>query len=953
MHCDVLQTGLNAHWYKDNELYRLCGNASGSTKCPAGYVCWKDRGINPNFGYTSFDNYGWAMLACFRLMAQDYWENLYLLILSAAGRYQFPYFVAVIFFGSFYMVNLFLAIVAMYYAEEQKIVAAEKENRKKRRIEDELEIQKDKEQKSLEVHADRHVDNEQYLKNILNVQGSKNETSYCNVSIEVERKGKKNKLNNVQSSQASSSNFQCDNSITIATTLPIVNETQQNSANEDKEIQRFYEVESHIQCALSTEVLRAKKSDRNSVQSKNMDTTNTRGAVLIKFLRIYCWECNCRLPILKKIQAIINFFILDGFVDLFIILCIICNTLLMALDHHGQSKKMTRILTIGNSFFTIIFTTEVTLKIIAMTPSKYLKNGWNKFDFLIVVVSLAELGFVHIKGLSVLRSFRLLRIFKLAKSWQTLNRLMATIGKSIGALANLTLVLVIFIFIFSVVGMQLFGQKYTEKFGKDIPRWNFCDFFHSFMIVFRVLCGEWIESMWTCLECAGWPCIPFFILTFLVGNLVTSMGYTNGGNNHNLDQLGYFISPNWKMIEISCDDDNISLLHQSIFKLFLALLLASFGSDVLSSEGEKENKIGEAINRIPRFFHFLTGHIFCGNKRQKDTDIKSNNNETGTCIQPFSAIEELNNNLSSPKLYTSAEVNVPVPLINDSSKVYKDIEMYPMNDDTITSRGTCQTLPMPPDCCPNMISEHFSCCAKCIPKSIEKRWTNIRGRCLRLIEHSYFEWFVIASILASSTALALEDINTRQQPTFSKLFAIFDKIFTIIFTIELILKWFAYGIKKYFTDRWNILDFVIVIVSIIGTTLDSLGVSDVPALTSMRALRALRPLKTLSLFEGIRLVVNAFLGTISSVSNVLLVCLVFWLIFSIIGVQLFAGKFYKCVYPGTHDRVDILENVTNKIDCLSKNFTWENSRLNFDHVLNGYLALLQVVSYLIRLYKVK
>ncbi|CAF4168996.1 unnamed protein product, partial [Rotaria magnacalcarata] len=64
--------------------------------------------------------------------------------------------------------------------------------------------------------------------------------------------------------------------------------------------------------------------------------------------------------------------------------------------------------------------------------------------------------------------------------------------------------------------------------------------------------------------------------------------------------------------------------------------------------------------------------------------------------------------------------------------------------------------------------------------------------------------------------------------------------------------------------------------------------------------------------------------------------------FSIIGVQLFAGKFYKCVYPGTHDRVDILENVTNKIDCLSKTFTWENSRLNFDHVLNGYLALLQV-----------
>jgi hypothetical protein len=62
------------------------------------------------------------------------------------------------------------------------------------------------------------------------------------------------------------------------------------------------------------------------------------------------------------------------------------------------------------------------------------------------------------------------------------------------------------------------------------------------------------------------------------------------------------------------------------------------------------------------------------------------------------------------------------------------------------------------------------------------------------------------------------------------------------------------------------------------------------------------------------------------------------------GVQLFGGRFYKCVYVDTHDRVNISENVTNKIDCLNKNFTWENSRVNFDNVLNGYLALFQVVS---------
>ncbi len=79
----------------------------------------------------------------------------------------------------------------------------------------------------------------------------------------------------------------------------------------------------------------------------------------------------------------------------------------MAFDHHGQSENMTRILTTGNYIFTIIFTVECILKLIALTPSKYLKNEWNVFDLLIVTVSLIELGLANIKGLSVLRSFRL------------------------------------------------------------------------------------------------------------------------------------------------------------------------------------------------------------------------------------------------------------------------------------------------------------------------------------------------------------------------------------------------------------------------------------------------------------------------------------------------------------------------------------------------------------------
>jgi len=124
---------------------------------------------------------------------------------------------------------------------------------------------------------------------------------------------------------------------------------------------------------------------------------------------------------------------------------------------------------------------------------------------------------------SVMRVMQL-RVFKLAKSWPTLNLLIGIIGRTMGALGNLCFVLAIIIFIFAVMGMQVFGANYDlavkEHRWEELPRWNFKDFLRSFMIVFRVLCGEWIESMWDCIWCSSYICIPFFLLTMIIGSLV-------------------------------------------------------------------------------------------------------------------------------------------------------------------------------------------------------------------------------------------------------------------------------------------------------------------------------------------------------------------------------------------------------------------------------------------------
>lgn len=98
----------------------LCGNVTGSRHCPSTHTCIC-VGENPNHGYTSFDNFLWSMLTTFQLITLDYWENVYNMVLSSCGPISVSFFTVVVFFGSFYLINLMLAVVALSYEEEAEI----------------------------------------------------------------------------------------------------------------------------------------------------------------------------------------------------------------------------------------------------------------------------------------------------------------------------------------------------------------------------------------------------------------------------------------------------------------------------------------------------------------------------------------------------------------------------------------------------------------------------------------------------------------------------------------------------------------------------------------------------------------------------------------------------------------------------------------------------------------
>jgi len=102
------------------------------------------------------------------------------------------------------------------------------------------------------------------------------------------------------------------------------------------------------------------------------------------------------------------------------------------------------------------------------------------------------------------------------------------------------------------------------------------------------------------------------------------------------------------------------------------------------------------------------------------------------------------------------------------------------------------------------------------------------------------------------------------------------------------------GKDAYLKDPWNILDFVIVSFSVLNWILDSFSDISVSFLRGFRALRALRPLRMVSKNEGMKIVVNSLLTSIPNLVNVMLICMLFLLVFGILGVQLFKGAMGSC-----------------------------------------------------------
>lgn len=124
-------------------------------------------------------------------------------------------------------------------------------------------------------------------------------------------------------------------------------------------------------------------------------------------------------------------------------------------------------------------------------------------------------------AISAFRAIRLLRVFKLAKSWKKLQMLLQTIGKSLKDISSFSVLLFLLMFIYVLLGMEIFAHKSDEILPETKFRGNFNNFFNGFVVVFTVLTGEnWDETMFQFARQKGYIAIFFFISLIIIGVMI-------------------------------------------------------------------------------------------------------------------------------------------------------------------------------------------------------------------------------------------------------------------------------------------------------------------------------------------------------------------------------------------------------------------------------------------------
>uniref|UniRef100_A0A7M4G1I1 Voltage-dependent L-type calcium channel subunit alpha n=1 Tax=Crocodylus porosus TaxID=8502 RepID=A0A7M4G1I1_CROPO len=777
---------------------RQCQNG---TECKAG---WE----GPKHGITNFDNFAFAMLTVFQCITMEGWTDVLYWMQDAMG-YELPwvYFVSLVIFGSFFVLNLVLGVLSGEFSKEREKAKARGD------------FQKLREKQQLEEDLKGYLD-------------------------------------------------------WITQAEDIDPENEDEGMDEEK----------------------PRNMSMPTSETESVNTDNVAGSKHVLLLLRYWrrWNRFCRRKCRAAVKSTVFYWL--------VIFLVFLNTLTIASEHYHQSNWLTEVQDTANKVLLALFTAEMLLKMYSLGLQAYFVSLFNRFDCFIVCGGILETILVETKimpplGISVLRCVRLLRIFKITRYWNSLSNLVASLLNSVRSIASLLLLLFLFIIIFSLLGMQLFGGKFNFD-EMQTRRSTFDNFPQSLLTVFQILTGEdWNSVMYDGIMAYGGPSFPgmlvciYFIILFICGNYI-------------------------------------------LLNVFLAIAVDNLADAESLTSAQKEEEEEKERKKLARTA-----------SPEKKQEIEKPAVEEETKEEKIELKSITADGESSPA--TKINVEDYQPNENEEKNPYPTTEAPGEEDE--------EEPEMPVGPRPRPMSElHLKEKAVPMPDAsaffIFSPSNRFRVHCHRIVNDNIFTNLILFFILLSSISLAAED-PVRHYSFRNQILFYFDIVFTVIFTIEIALKMTAYGAflhkGSFCRNYFNILDLLVVSVSLISFGIQSSAINVVKIL---RVLRVLRPLRAINRAKGLKHVVQCVFVAIRTIGNIVIVTTLLQFMFACIGVQLFKGKLKSCSDSSKQTPAECKGYfITYKDGEVTQPMiqprSWENSKFDFDNVLNAMMALFTVSTF--------
>ncbi|XP_058829322.1 muscle calcium channel subunit alpha-1 isoform X3 [Topomyia yanbarensis] len=202
-------------------------------------------------------------------------------------------------------------------------------------------------------------------------------------------------------------------------------------------------------------------------------------------------------------------------------------------------------------------------------------------------------------------------------------------------------------------------------------------------------------------------------------------------------------------------------------------------------------------------------------------------------------------------------------------------------------------------------------------KYIDRFNRRLRRACRKAVKSQAFYWLIIVLVFLNTGVLATEHY---QQPRWLDDFQEYTNMFFVaLFTMEMLLKMYSLGFQGYFVSLFNRFDCFVVIGSIGEMILTSSHIMPPLGVSVLRCVRLLRVFKVTKYWQSLSNLVASLLNSIQSIASLLLLLFLFIVIFALLGMQVFGGKF----------------NFNSAVD---------KPRSNFDSFVQSLLTVFQILT---------